>query len=98
MKRCIGLFMLCWLPIILLSSCINEDYSGCPSKNNRKMVRIHVDWHLFDKEVPTGMTVMIFPRSGGGCSANCLDQCYYSCRFFLRTWKISCTGIQPEYD
>ena len=65
MKRCIGLFMLCWLPIILFSSCINEDYSGCPSKNNRKMVRIHVDWHLFDKEVPTGMTVMMFPWSGG---------------------------------
>ena len=65
MKRSIGLFMLCWLPIILFSSCINEDYSGCPSKNSRKMVRIHVDWHLFDKEVPTGMTVMVFPRSGG---------------------------------
>ena len=65
MKRCIGLFMLCWLPIILLSSCINEDYSGCPSKNSRKMVRVHVDWHLFDKEAPTGMTVMVFPRSGG---------------------------------
>ena len=29
------------------------------------MVRINVDWHLFDKEVPTGMTVMVFPWSGG---------------------------------
>ena len=29
------------------------------------MVRVNVDWHLFDKEVPTGMTVMVFPWSGG---------------------------------
>ena len=65
MKRCIGLFLYCWLLIILLTSCIYDDYSGCPQKDGRKMVRINVDWHLFDKEVPTGMTVMVFPWSGG---------------------------------
>ena len=87
MKRCIGLFMLCWLPIILLSSCINEDYSGCPSKNNRKMVRIHVDWHLFDKEVPTGMTVMIFPRSGGGAPQTVLTNDITHADFSLEPGK-----------
>ena len=65
MKKCIGLFMFYWLLIILFTSCIYEDYSGCPQNDNRKMVRINVDWHLFDKEVPTGMTVMMFPWSGG---------------------------------
>ena len=65
MKRCIRLFLYCWLLIILFSSCIYDDYSGCPKKDGRKMVRINVDWHLFDKEVPTGMTVMVFPWSGG---------------------------------
>ena len=65
MKKCIGLFMFYWLLIILFTSCIYEDYSGCPQNDNRKMVRINVDWHLFDKEVPTGMTVMVFPWSGG---------------------------------
>ena len=87
MKRCIGLFMLCWLPIILFSSCINEDYSGCPSKNNRKMVRIHVDWHLFDKEVPTGMTVMIFPRSGGGAPQTVLTNDITHADFSLEPGK-----------
>ena len=87
MKRCIGLFMLCWLPIILLSSCINEDYSGCPSKNSRKMVRIHVDWHLFDKEVPTGMTVMIFPRSGGGAPQTVLTNDITHADFSLEPGK-----------
>ena len=57
--------MLCGLLIILLTSCIYDDYSGCPQKSDRKMVRVNVDWHLFDKEVPTGMTVMVFPWSGG---------------------------------
>ena len=65
MKKCIGLFLYCWLLVILFTSCIYEDYSGCPQNDNRKMVRINVDWHLFDKEVPTGMTVMVFPWSGG---------------------------------
>ena len=65
MKRCIGLFLFCWLLNILFTSCIYDDYSGCPQKDSRKMVRINVDWHLFDKEVPTGMTVMVFPWSGG---------------------------------
>ena len=65
MKRCIGLFLYFWLLIISLTSCIYDDYSGCPKKDGRKMVRINVDWHLFDKEVPTGMTVMVFPWSGG---------------------------------
>lgn len=68
MKRCkryIGLFLYFWLLIISLTSCIYDDYSGCPQKDNRRMVRINVDWHLFDKEVPTGMTVMVFPWSGG---------------------------------
>lgn len=65
MKRCIGLFLYFWLLIISLTSCIYDDYSGCPQKDGRKMVRINVDWHLFDKEVPTGMTVMVFPWSGG---------------------------------
>lgn len=57
--------MLCGLLTILLTSCIYDDYSGCPQKSDRKMVRVNVDWHLFDKEVPTGMTVMVFPWSGG---------------------------------
>ena len=57
--------MLCWLLTILFASCIYDDYSDCPQESDRKMVRINVDWHLFDKEVPTGMTVMVFPWSGG---------------------------------
>ena len=57
--------MLCWLLTILFASCIYDDYSYCPQESDRKMVRINVDWHLFDKEVPTGMTVMVFPWSGG---------------------------------
>ena len=65
MKRCVNRFMLCGLLIILLTSCIYDDYSDCPQESDRKMVRINVDWHLFDKEVPTGMTVMVFPWSGG---------------------------------
>ena len=65
MKRCVNRFMLCWLLTILFASCIYDDYSDCPQESDRKMVRINVDWHLFDKEVPTGMTVMVFPRSGG---------------------------------
>ena len=65
MKRCINRFMLCWLLTILFASCIYDDYSDCPQESDRKMVRINVDWHLFDKEVPTGMTVMVFPWSGG---------------------------------
>ena len=65
MKRCVNRFMLCWLLTILFASCIYEDYSGCPQNDNRKMVRINVDWHWFYKELPTGMTVMVFPWSGG---------------------------------
>ena len=65
MKRCINRFMLCWLLTILFASCIYDDYFDCPQESDRKMVRINVDWHLFDKEVPTGMTVMVFPWSGG---------------------------------
>lgn len=65
MKRCVNRFMLCWLLTILFASCIYDDYSGCPQESDRKMVRVNVDWHLFDKEVPTGMTVMVFPWSGG---------------------------------
>ncbi|WP_337500298.1 DUF5119 domain-containing protein [Segatella sp.] len=65
MKRCINRFMLCWLLTILFASCIYDDYSDCPQESDRKMVRVNVDWHLFDKEVPTGMTVMVFPWSGG---------------------------------
>ena len=65
MKRCVNRFMLCWLLTILFASCIYDDYSDCPQESDRKMVRINVDWHLFDKEVPTGMTVMMFPWSGG---------------------------------
>ena len=65
MKRCVNRFMLCWLLTILFASCIYDDYSDCPQESDRKMVRINVDWHLFDKEVPTGMTVKVFPWSGG---------------------------------
>ena len=65
MKRCVNRFMLCWFLTILFASCIYDDYSDCPQESDRKMVRINVDWHLFDKEVPTGMTVMVFPWSGG---------------------------------
>ena len=64
-KRCIELFLYCWLLIISLTSCIYDDYSSCPPKDGRRLVRINVDWRLFDKEVPTGMTVMVFPWSGG---------------------------------
>lgn len=64
-KRCIELFLYCWLLIISLTSCIYDDYSGCPPTDGRRLVRINVDWRLFDKEVPTGMTVMVFPWSGG---------------------------------
>ena len=64
-KRCIELFLYCWLLIISLTSCVYDDYSSCPPKDGRRMVRINVDWRLFDKEVPTGMTVMVFPWSGG---------------------------------
>ena len=65
MKRCIELFLYCWLLIISLTSCVYDDYSSCPPKDGRRLVRINVDWRLFDKEVPTGMTVMVFPWSGG---------------------------------
>lgn len=52
-------------PYHSLTSCIYDDYSSCPPKDGRRLVRINVDWRLFDKEVPTGMTVMVFPWSGG---------------------------------
>ena len=65
MKRYIELFLYCWLLIISLTSCVYDDYSSCPPKDGRRLVRINVDWRLFDKEVPTGMTVMVFPWSGG---------------------------------
>lgn len=64
-KRCIELFLYCWLLIISLTSCVYDDYSSCPPKDGRRLARINVDWRLFDKEVPTGMTVMVFPWSGG---------------------------------
>ena len=73
-KRCIELFLYCWLLIISLTSCIYDDYSSCPPKDGRRLVRINVDWRLFDKEVPTGMTVMegtekvsIFKDQNGKC-------------------------------
>ncbi len=93
----IELFLYCWLLIISLTSCVYDHYSSCPPKDGRRLVRINVDWHLFDKEVPTGMTVMVFPWSGGAPHTALTNDITHA-NFSLETWKISCTGIQPEYD
>lgn len=51
------------LLVNLLCSCINDSLDGCDPKG--KLVRFDVDWSKFDKEVPTGMTLRIFPMNGG---------------------------------
>lgn len=57
-------FCLMAVALLLLStfvSCI-YDNEECPPSVTNKVVRISVDWSKFDKEVPSGMTVMVFPK------------------------------------
>lgn len=49
--------------ILLISSC--NHYDLCFHHPHTARARINVDWSKFDKEVPTGMTVMVYPDTGG---------------------------------
>lgn len=62
----VKIFCLMAVALLLLSSfasCI-YDNEECPPSSTDKVVRILVDWSKFDKEVPSGMTVMVFPKEG----------------------------------
>lgn len=48
---------------LLLSSCNHKEL--CYHHPHTAKVRIDVDWSQFEKETPTGMTVMIYPHDGG---------------------------------
>ncbi len=63
-KKLIDRFLIGAMVIVnLLNSCINDSLDGCEPKG--KLVRFEVDWSKFDKEVPTGMTLRVFPMNGG---------------------------------
>lgn len=49
--------------LLLLASCTHQEL--CYHHPHTAKVRINVDWSQFDKETPTGMTVMIYPQGEG---------------------------------
>ena len=49
--------------LLLLASCTHQEL--CYHHPHTAKVRINVDWSQFDKETPTGMTVMIYPQNEG---------------------------------
>lgn len=48
---------------LIFTSCNHKDL--CYHHPHTAKVRIDVDWSEFDKETPTGMTVMIYPQADG---------------------------------
>lgn len=51
------------LLIIGFSSCEHKEL--CYHHPHTAKVRVNVDWNLFTEEAPTGMTVMVYPETGG---------------------------------
>lgn len=49
--------------LLLLTSCEHKEL--CYHHPHTAKVRIDVDWSQFEKEIPTGMTVMIYPINDG---------------------------------
>ncbi len=58
LKHILGLAML-----LLMLSCTHKDL--CYHHPHTAKVRIDADWSEFEKEVPSGMTVMVYPCDGG---------------------------------
>ncbi len=51
------------LSLLLLASCNHKEF--CYHHPHTAKVRMDVDWSQFDKDTPSGMTVMVYPQSGG---------------------------------
>jgi len=51
------------LVLLLLTACEHKEL--CYHHPHTARVKVNVDWSKFDKETPTGMTVMVYPQSGG---------------------------------
>ena len=60
MKRNIGIGLMLML---LMCACNHKEL--CYHHPHTGRVRINVDWSEFDREQPTGMSVMVFPAEGG---------------------------------
>ncbi|MBQ8673111.1 MAG: DUF5119 domain-containing protein [Bacteroides sp.] len=63
MKRHLIYMMALCLLAVLATACEHKDL--CYIHPHTANVRIDVDWSRFDKEVPTGMTLVLFPEGGG---------------------------------
>ena len=50
------------LLLVVLSGCNHKEL--CYHHPHTAKVRINVDWSEFDREAPTGMTVMVYPADG----------------------------------
>lgn len=63
--------------MLLFVSCNHKEF--CYHHPHTARIRINVDWSKFDREQPTGMSVMVFPAEGGEPStvlSNTLDHVY----------------------
>ena len=56
-------YTLLYILLVLLTSCNHKEF--CYHHPHTARLRIDVDWSQFPEEKPTGMTVMVFPASGG---------------------------------
>lgn len=57
-------YTLVWVLLIALFTSCNHD-ELCYHHPHDARVRLDVDWSKFVEEVPTGMTVMVYPQEGG---------------------------------
>ena len=53
-----------WVLLLLFVTSCNHD-ELCYHHPHDAKVRVDVDWSKFEEEVPTGMTVMVYPQEGG---------------------------------
>ncbi len=58
------LYIICMVAAALLSSCRHKEL--CLMHPHTADVTIVADWSEFDKQTPTGMTVMVYPQEEGG--------------------------------